>query len=381
MRRATTICCSAFALLAVAAGTGATLGPLPLVPTRPVWTLALNNPTTVAPAYDATRAFFSLDHDRVVAYEIASGAQLWLIEATPLFQPAAGGDLLFLAEAEAIVARRVADGSTAWRIPMAEPLAVRPVWDNGWLIAATTSGAVLAYRGADGHLVWRRDVGSAAHAAPALAADRLYLPTTDGRIVALNVSDGALIWERRIGGVPNDLLALTERIYVGSTDNFFYCLLARDGKVDWRWRTGADVIGLPVADDRRVYFVSLDNVLRGMNLVSGAQEWMKGLPVRPTSGPVLAGATVVVSGQSPTLRTFSVKDGTPTADINAGDEVASAPRVLTDPASGLTMLLVTTRHLVRGAAATLVMHTIEPLQLPVAPLPNPVMPGPTRATR
>ena len=74
--------------------------------------------------------------------------------------------------------------------------------------------------------------------------------------------------------------------------------MAADGRVDWRWRTGGDVIGMPVADERYVYFVSLDNVLRALNMVSGGQQWMRPLPMRPTWGPVKAGATIVVAGQA-----------------------------------------------------------------------------------
>ena len=51
-----------------------------------------------------------------------------------------------------------------------------------------------------------------------------------------------------------------DRLYVGSKDNDFYCLLTRDGSVDWKWRTGADVIGLPVVDDHRVYFVGSSSI-------------------------------------------------------------------------------------------------------------------------
>ena len=95
------------------------------------------------------------------------------------------------------------------------------------------------------------------------------MPVDDGRVVALQVESGEPVWERRLGGAPNDMLALDDRLYVGSADNFFYCLDADDGEVAWRWRTGADVIGAPVADDRRVYFVSLDNVLRALDLRRG----------------------------------------------------------------------------------------------------------------
>src|SRR5437868_12731880 len=107
--------------------------PVPLVPARSVWTLALNNQLTLPPAYDQTRVYFPIEHDRLVAYDVASGAQTWLVEAHAIFQPSAGDDLVFLAEAGALVALHSTDGSEAWRTPVAEPLAVRPVWDNGWL--------------------------------------------------------------------------------------------------------------------------------------------------------------------------------------------------------------------------------------------------------
>src|SRR5205814_461316 len=83
-------------------------------------------------------------------------------------------------------------------------LAVHPVWDNGWLIAATAKGTILAFRAIDGHLVWQRELAWAAHALPALAADRVYVPTEDSRVVALRVDTGATIWERRLGGAPSE---------------------------------------------------------------------------------------------------------------------------------------------------------------------------------
>src|SRR5262249_47419987 len=121
--------------------------PVALVPVRAVWTLALNNQITLPPAYDETRVYFSIEYDRLVAYAIASGAQAWLVESHAAFEPAAGGDLVFLGESETIVALRAADGVEAWRRPVGEALAARPVWDGGWLVAATKSGTILAFRG------------------------------------------------------------------------------------------------------------------------------------------------------------------------------------------------------------------------------------------
>jgi outer membrane protein assembly factor BamB len=367
-------------------------------------------------------AFFSIEGDRLVAYDLVSGEQKWLVTARPSMQPSAGNGLLFLLEASTLKALRTSDGSIAWELPLVETLAVPPVWDNGWLVVSLTTGEFRAYRDIDGELIWKRDLKSPAHALPALAADRVYVPTTDHRIVALRIESGEPIWERKLTGAANDLLALDRRIFAGSDDNFFYCLLAEDGQVDWKWRTGGDVIGRPVADDRLVYFVSLDNVLRAMNLVSGGLQWMRSLPVRPAWGPVRAGSSIIVAGQNAPLRAFNIKDGTPAVAplIGVGQQpqgvldaaaalakepeydddgepikptpltlvtlatdigVAAAPYALEHPMSHQPMALLLFKDIASGVSATLVVHSVEPVMIPaVAQLPNLVQIAPVTPT-
>ena len=386
------------------------------MPVETVWGLALNNALTVPPAYDGTRAFFSIEGDRLVAYDLISGTEQWMITARPVMEPVAGDGLLFILEADMLRALRVADGSVAWQLPFADTLAVHPVWDNGWLIVANDRGEIAALRATDGQLIWRRDIKSPAHALPALAADRLYIPTTDSRIVALQVESGEPIWARRLGGAPNDILVVNDRLFAGSQDNFFYCVMAADGRVDWRWRTGGDVIGRPVADERYVYFVALDNVLRAMNMVSGGQQWMRPLPIRPAWGPVKAGSTIVVAGQAAALRAFNIKDGVatgtltgitaqppevPAADaaveqpveapakkappaflpLAADAEVAAEPYVLEHPVTHAPLVLLLFKEIAKGASATLVVHSVEPTLIDkVAALPNLVQIAPVTPT-
>ena len=385
------------------------------MPVETVWGLALNNTLTWPPAYEGTHAFFAIDGDRLVAYDLMSGTQEWMITARPLMEPVAGDGLLFIIESDALKALHIADGSVAWHIPFSEQLAVHPVWDNGWLIVASDRGEIGALRASDGQLIWRRDIKSPAHAAPALAADRVYIPTTDSRIVALQIENGEPIWERRLGGAPNEILALNDRLYAGSQDNFFYCVMAADGRVDWRWRTGGDVIGRPVSDERYVYFVALDNVLRALNLVTGGQQWMRPLPMRPAWGPVKAGSTIVVAGQAAPLRAFNVKDGAAAGtltgvaaqppDVPATDapapatdappakkapqaflglasdaEVAAAPHALEHPLTHVPLVLLLFKEIAKGASATLVVHSVEPTLIPVTALPNLVQIAPVTPT-
>jgi eukaryotic-like serine/threonine-protein kinase len=354
--------------------------PPPLFPVRTVWTLALNNQLTLPPAYDPALAFFAIADDRIVAYDLKSGTQKWIISAQAQVEPVAGGGLLMVAAPERLTALRAGDGSVEWELPFTEKVAQHPVWDNGWLIVAAAGGTVHAFRASDGHLVWSRDVGSPAHAPPALAGDRLYVPTSDGRIVALLVESGAPVWERRLGGAPNDVLALDERLYVGATDDFFYCLMTKDGRVDWRWRTGGDAIGVPVADDRRVYFVALDNLLRALDRTTGGQHWMRPLPFRPTTGPVKAGRTLLITGQAPTLRGYNMSDGSPAGEIQAAPDVAAPPHVFTDAVTMTPSLVYVTRDLAKGASVTLITRSVEPPDSPVAPLPNLIAVAPPSAS-
>jgi outer membrane protein assembly factor BamB len=378
----TTRCCSAIALIvcsavAIGAEPKSDRKPFLLFPTRQVWTLALNNQLTVPPAYDATRAFFTIEGDRIVCYELLSGEQQWLVTARPQMQPVTGDGLLFLVEPDTLTALRAEDGSIAWQQPLPDPPVVRPVWDNGWLVVSTSAGTVLAIRAVDGQLIWSRDLGSPSHGLPAFAADRVYVPTENGRVVALKVTDGAPVWERRLGGAPNDILALDERLYVGAKDNFFYCLMTKDGRVDWRWRTGGDVIGTPTADENYVYFASLDNVLRALNLKSGGQKWLRALPFRPAWAATKVGGTIVVAGQAASLRAYTITDGQSAGEVAAAAEVAAAPHLVEDPATALPMLLVVTRDIAKGAAGVLVTRRIEPESSQITALPNPPIPLPT----
>jgi outer membrane protein assembly factor BamB len=149
-------------------------------------------------------------------------------------------------------------------------------------------------------------------------------------------------------------------VYAGSNDNYFYALRSDDGRVAWRWRTGADVVGVPVLDERNVYFVSLDNALRALSRRTGVQQWVRLLPIRPTRGPLRVDHTLVVSGIAPALRAYNMKDGTAAGELPATGEQAGAPYALPAASTALPQVLVVTRDIARGATATLFMRNLDP---------------------
>ena len=174
----TTICCSAAALIASIALAPAKVGrgPIPFFPVRTVWSLALNNQLRQPPAYDATRGYFAIDGDRLVAYDLVSGTQQWIVPAALTSAPAAGGGSIFFMQGDSLTALNDVDGSGAWTTSIADKLAVAPAWHAGWLVLASAAGSIIAIRSSDGEVIWRRDIGSPAHASPTIAADRVYVP-------------------------------------------------------------------------------------------------------------------------------------------------------------------------------------------------------------
>ena len=401
----------------------------------------LNSQLMVPPAYDASHAYFALESDRVAAYSLPEGMRLWMVDARPVLQPAAGDDLVFLTDATGLVARRASDGQIAWQRPMPDLPVVPPVFDRGRLIVATKGGQLELVHAENGATIWQRTLESPAHASPTFAADRLYVPTADNRVAALQADSGDTVWEARLGGAPTEILVDRDRLFVGGLDNFLYCLLVKDGAIDWRWRTGGDVIGAPVSDEHHVFFVALDNVLRAMDRKSGAQVWMRPLPVRPVGGVVLAGSTLVVTGPTAALRVFMAKDGVPAtgepippgasvqpapaintsyapgaeiprvpinpaeltkalpdmippeidndianggvgkaASLATDAESATPPHVLTDPVTQLPLLLVLSKDVARGVGVTLVRRDFEPAIAPLSPLPNLVTIAPQNPT-
>ncbi|HEX4348337.1 MAG TPA: PQQ-binding-like beta-propeller repeat protein [Vicinamibacterales bacterium] len=379
-RQWTTRCCSAIALTFLAGNAlfaRSEAPPPAFFPVQSLWTLALNNGITAAPVYSGGVGFFSIDGARLVAYQLTSGTERWIVPANPQSKPAVSDSMVFVAEPDAIRALRQADGSEAWSVPLAEPLAAPLVWDNGWLVAANATGRVMAFRATDGREIWRRELGAAIRATPALAADRVYVAPTDGDLVSMLVTSGEVVWQRRLGGPATSILALDDRVFAGSSDNYFYAVGAKHGEVLWRVRTGGDVIGAAALDDKHVYFVSLDNILRALDRRTGAQIWKRALPVRPTSGPVLVGTSLVVLGLDPTLHVFETKDGKPGTDVKSDSVISAPPAVVLAPSMPNPLLVYVSTDISNISTVIASTRSMEPTVLgPLAPLPNPVKPLP-----
>jgi outer membrane protein assembly factor BamB len=282
-------------------------------PVEVKWSATLNASPAFAPAFDDERIFVALRTSQLVALQIKDGSTAWSVECPMTTAPAAGDRLVYGAADDLVEARSATDGRAQWRRPL--PARIAPTdglhWDTGWLFASTEAGPFVAIRAGDGEVIWQRDVGSPLSAPPAPAGDRLYLALKDGRILALSLQNGDDIWTQKLAEPAAGLLPVGDRVFVGGRDNQFHSLEAKNGNADWRYKTGADVLGLPVLDDRRVYFIALDNILRAHDRNNGSMVWKQVLPMRPFTGPLLSGDTLIVPGVAAELHAYDARTGRP----------------------------------------------------------------------
>ncbi len=330
----------------------AILGALPLAhvdaaglnfPLLPKWTITLEASPTFPAAYDAAQAYIALRDERLMAISLETGQSSWSVACPTTAAPVAGDQLVFVGGDGYVQALEQRDGARRWRTAI-EGSVTSLYWDTGWLIATTDKSALVALRAVDGAFLWQRHLESALHSAPAPTGDRLYLSMKSGALLALAILTGDPIWTIQLPKPGNGILPIGDRIYIGSEDDKFYCLSAKSGKIIWLWKAGADVIGTPAVDLKRVYFVSLDNVLRAVDRNSGSVRWQKSLPMRPATGPVLTGWTLIVASSVAELHAYSTEfNGAPLGELTLLSEqkqemqLAAPPHLTADD----TLVLIT----------------------------------------
>ena len=322
--------------------------------------LSLGAPPAAPAAIDGETAYVPLRSGRLVAVDLAAARVRWTAELAVSAAPAAGDGLVFVPQADGLAAL-AADGSPRWQLRVNGGFSAPLLWKGGWLVGAANNGDVLCLRALDGHVVWTARVTSPVRGRPALTADRVYVSLEDGRVVSHDLATGAVMWEQTLGGTPGPVLALDDRVFVGSADKFFYCLDAEKGKRKWRWRMGAGIIGEPVVDDRHVYFVALDNVLRALHLWNGSQRWKQGLPVRPSGAPLLAGSILYVAGVAAELHAYRADTGAPAGRFAAPAELGSPPQLVHPEMDLLSAVVLLTR----AGDLQVLRRRIEPAIVPL----------------
>ena len=312
-----------------------------LFPLSVAWELDLKSPPSAPPTSDNIQAYVPLRSGNLTSVELDTGHIQWSVRLSSNWAPTTGDNAVYVSKFSAVHALRKKNGKEIWHIKFKNKVSTSPLWSKNLLFVGLEDGNLVSLRAKDGVETWRQPLGSPLAQPPSMEGSQLYAPLKDGRIVALDLLSGNVIWQRTLPGSTTKILALQDRLFVGSTDNYLYSLSSQDGNIKWRWRTGADIIGPPVVGDQHVYFLSLDNVLRGLDRNVGNQRWKQSLLLRPTSGPLLIGEILLVSGRDPKIEAYYSRDGTSLGSFIASEELASPPLVYKEATGEKSLVIIT----------------------------------------
>jgi outer membrane protein assembly factor BamB len=335
-----------------------------------IWQVTLAPPPVQLPAFDDRRAFVVMGDDSVRAFDHATGTSLWTTQKRSTVRPAASGRYLAGADGTTAWAIDAGSGEVAWSRELSSRVSAVPTITNAGAAMLTEAGDLILLAWADGREAWTVRLPGVPSAPLAADGDRLFVAFPDGRVRALALADGATAWERTLGGRVLGMSPIGDRLFTGADDNFLYALKVRDGGVAWRWRTGGDVVAPAVADDRRVYFTSLDAMLRALDRRHGDLRWQRPLSARAVGGPAIAGSLVLMAGVSPELRAFRTSDGGMIATAPIPGRPLHGPYLAPAGPSAPVRLVVLTA----GGHLLALGQTVEPMLVPLDVIPGRLLP-------
>ena len=300
--------------------------PAPLLPAEEAWNVALPAPASAQGALDGLRVYIPLESGQLIALDRETGANRWSVEFSSSWPPIVSNGVVYAAGAGQFQAVGAERGDLLWRTSLDAELTTGPVLQGDSIVVHTKPGQLIALRTSDGSEKWRTTIEGPA-GSPTLAADAAGVVVVSGaRLSRFSTDDGEHEWTRELAVVLGRPLIAGDRAFVGSTDNYLYAIDVATGRLAWRYAAGGDVVGA-AADDRFVYFASLDNLLRALRRGSGNQAWKRTLSTRTLAPPSAFGGIVLVTGNSPTLSTFSAATGQPISSVSIPADLQGLPLV------------------------------------------------------
>ena len=329
---------------------------------EPAMSIELDDTPSGPAGFDQKTAYVPLGSGRLVAIDLDQATLKWSRDIVSNMAPVVAGGLVVVAGDEQLAAFDAATGAERWAVPVSGGFSAPPLVDSGWVVVVAADGTVLTIRAADGTALWSRAVGVKAAATPFIAADGVYLSLEDGRVMKLALLTGEPQWEHKLPGRPGELLVLDDRIFVGCANKRFYCLNPKNGKERWHWRVGGRPVGRAAVDEKRVYYVALDNILWALDRGNGVMKWRAELPVRASGGPIVIGSVVAVAAMALQINGYRAQTGVAagTAVLPAAD-LAGPPQVLPDAHPLVASVAIVTRE----GTFTLLKRQLEPLPVPL----------------
>lgn len=209
-----------------------------------------------------------------------------------IFSPAANADSVFVASSGNVLRLNMQNGATVWKFDAGTPLSAGAGVGEGLVLAGGSKGELFALDAATGKLRWKVRLSSEVTGQLRVVGDTVIARTGDGRVQGLSAADGSRKWlySRNLPSLSlrgsGGLLARNGVLYTGFPGGKLVALNATSGAQLWEATVAlprgatelervADVMGNPVADDKRVCAVAYQGRVACFDLKAGTPLWAR----------------------------------------------------------------------------------------------------------
>jgi outer membrane protein assembly factor BamB len=299
-------------------------------------------------AVDQQRVFAASLKGNVIAYDVASGKQLWerQVRAPLSAGPGVADGLLVVASSKGdVIALSEKDGAPLWRVRINAEILSAPTIGQGLVIVRGVDGKLHSLSAHDGSENWVLDqqvprLSLRGTSRPIIAGDLAVCGFDNGRVVAAALGNGSTAWETPVGQAHGStelqrLIDVDAQVVADGDDLFAVAFQGRvahlsreSGQIIWA-RDLSSFRGLAV-EANAVYVSTAEGDLVRLDRRTGTEQWrQKSLQRRQLSEPALYRGRVVVADLDGFVHWFDAATGDPVARIQvAKKQRISAPMMV-----------------------------------------------------
>jgi len=320
----------------------------PSLTVRALWRADLGRAGTpfLAPVFADGKVFAAGADGKVVAFDAASGRQVWSVTVDADIAAGVGADAATVAVASArgtVFAFDAATGKQRWKVKASTEVLSAPAVGSGVVVVRSMDNKIVAYDVESGERRWviqRTAPALVLRAAPGIviADGTAFVALPAGRMLAINTATGVARWDapiaeprgatelERVADVSGVPALLGREICATSYQGRIACVDAGNGSLRWAREFSADVG--PAIDQRYVFAADEVGSLAGFSRDTGGSLWRSTtLRGRSLSAPVSFGRAVVVGDKEGYLHFLSREEGAMLARLSVGGQVLAAPIV------------------------------------------------------
>ncbi len=241
-----------------------------------------------------------------------------------VFSPAAEGNAVFAAAPGSVIKLNLQNGSLIWKYEAGIKLSTGVGVGQNLVLAGGSKGELLALDAASGQLRWKTALSSEVAGQLIVASDIVVARTGDGRVQGLSAADGSRKWlyTRNLPALSlrgsGGMLTRDGVVYAGFPGGKLVALNLASGAQLWEATVAlphgatelervADVMGNPVADDKRICAVSYQGRVACFDPKTGALLWAR--DTSSNSGLAMDDSNVFVTDDKDAVTAYDKASG------------------------------------------------------------------------